>query len=780
MNHNDLAKTLLEADEDSFSAEEYIKGRAEEASTPIYEGPIVLINIPHNVHAVNDYMYRDAQWTPERFEGLSKKPLYVVFDHREPRKGQEHLDLGDRAAVVSFEHDMVYTAAGQNYGLRDLKSAFAEDAYMDAVNGFVQYFQTQIAAKKNVKQAVTNLVLLGRTDLAANYARHISRANMSLGRAIETTLALKKAGKRQRNRIARFMKSQENVKWGEHGFWLLFDDWADLAPFYGESRDQDYAKNAKKIFGGDAYEWFDDGEPSVEDTWGHLSDGNLNLIRQLLIGRMVYDSDGEEYTVEPDWPAELTDDELKEVVCDRGNKNGACDDIYTAILRASSDAYRSEMESAYFNGYQQSLLSEWGLQMDRDVKWFVIDGKNKLGLYFTYKTLEEWIAQWKEDEYEDDYYGDIHDLAAAYLPKVTPDDDYYASTDEEYLNQQASEHLSEIDPVQPPRQADPQQPEFPLDDPSGKPRQIDRPHTVRVGSTEYKGVAEPEAHKYRAAMADQRKDVFTWAESFLASPLSRIDESAPTTPGNFGQSVVASLLEREEGRSAFHMPENFDKVKEGSGWDVWAGANDWEIGHSAACVMFSAGDGLSKRIWMEIKHPGGNDDSKVKHDEQEACKKRGKEAVDTWIRIARKIVNTKDENGLDINWQKAFTKALSHEELAPFVDKSGEDKSQWARDVVEGANGFVIASRSDRVWCLFPRMAGCAMSSGPPCFHPAASPMPISKSSASTRIQGPTLFRSVAGCAKRLNGLTRTFTTTRRRRSTCPRTSASTSSPGAS
>lgn len=541
MKPTQLATKLLEAD-DSFSAEEYIKSGTEEASTPIYDGPIVRILIPHNVHTVNDYLYKSEAKGEGWFDEVGKKPIYIVYDYRESKKGQEHLDLGARAVLVQFETDYVYTATGTRTTLRELKGTLAEDAYMDAVNGFVQYFQTQIAAKKNVRQAVTNLVLLGRTDLAANYARHINRTNMSLGRAIETTLALKKVGKRSRSRIARFMKAQTNVKWGEHGFWLLFDDWQDLAPFFGESRDQDYAKNAEKIFNNDAYEWFDDGEPSVEDAWSYLDDKNLDIIRQLLVGRTVYNSDGEEYTVQPDWVAELDDDELKDIVCDRGNKDSSCDDIYTAILRGSSDAHHSEMESAYYNGYQQALLDEWGLLMDRDVKWIGVgpkerdkklgdgmvqkgDKKQMLGLYFLYATLEEWIAKWKEDEYEDDYYGDIHDLAKAYLPKVKPNDEYSGSGDMDYFNEQAKQHLTEIDPVQPERQTDPQQPEFPLDDPSGKTRDLEVSHKVRVGNKEYAGVAAPEARKYRDVMRNHRSDVYAYAESFLSFPLSPVNES---------------------------------------------------------------------------------------------------------------------------------------------------------------------------------------------------------------------------------------------------------------
>jgi hypothetical protein len=98
------------------------------------------------------------------------------------------------------------------------------------------------------------------------------------------------------------MQNQKDVKWGERGFWLLFNDWVDLAPFYGESRDHDYASNAEKIFGGDTREWFEGNMGNTEpgDAWSEINDSNMSLIRQLLVNRTVYNSDGEEHTVTRD------------------------------------------------------------------------------------------------------------------------------------------------------------------------------------------------------------------------------------------------------------------------------------------------------------------------------------------------------------------------------------------------------------------------------------------------------------------------------------------------
>jgi hypothetical protein len=248
-------------------------------------------------------------------------------------------------------------------------------------------------------------------------------------------------------------------------------------------------------------------------------------------------------------------------VCDRGNKGNECDDIYNAIRFAANDAYTSQQEAAYSDGYRNALIAAWGLDQDKTIKWINVgkkakdkklgggmvqqgDQKTMLGLWFPYSTLEHWIAKWKEDEYEDDFYGDVHELAAAYLEKVEPDDEYFGDTDDEYFNDQLEHHLSELDLTAPPKQTDPNQPELPLQgEPAAQAGEIDKPYTVQVGNEPdanvYKHVNKSEATKYRNAMKPTRDDITFRAESFLAIPFNRLDEIDPK--------AFAQRLEEREG-----------------------------------------------------------------------------------------------------------------------------------------------------------------------------------------------------------------------------------------
>jgi hypothetical protein len=555
-----------------------------------------------------------------------------------------------------------------------------EAAYADMQSGFVQYFQAQIAAKKNVRQSVTNLALLGRTDLAANYSRYLSRAKLPMGKAIEASLAMQKAGKRPRNKIARFMKDQQDIKWTDSGFYLLYDDWSDpdLVDFFDSDRHNDYRKVARDVFGGDLRDSMDAWSyVNVEDMVAHIDERNYFIIKQLLIGRTLYNSDGEQAVLTKEMAQELTDDEINDLLIDRGNKEGPTEDICQAVKGAGVFAEESSMESGYFDTYKKALESalgegEWIDQPTPDGK------KSRLGFFVTYARLEEWINAWKEENGDDDFHGSIHDLALEFTEKLQPAEPSSSGVDTDYFNQVLRENLGEIKmeaPIQ-----DPNQPELPLEnEPQSQPLEPDDTTTVRVGDGNraednvYKNIPASDAQKY----------------------VQKVPKARMTT-----ESLVTALLERAEVKSEFHQPENFDSVQEQSDWQMYAGANDWEVGHSAACVLFPDGTGTKSRIWITIKHPDGNDTSSVKQADTDGPIARGKKAVSTWIKIAKKLHGSKDYYA----WYNCFEDALNDDEMKEFIDKHGADKTQWCKTVVEeteiisenDARGFVIASRSDR------------------------------------------------------------------------------------
>jgi 2'-5' RNA ligase len=555
MNATEIVKHILEAEPEEVDPLEFVKSASNrESATEIYNGPLVRVIQPLSVFTVNNYLqYDQSEWDDSFFKAIIQDgPLYLAVDKTDhdnfvmfqPNTNKAWNSEGREQEWKAIPSLISSAKPTSNWGRSE--NPQEDKNWLDLQQGLATYFMAQIAKKKNVGQWVKYLTMIGRTDLATNYARYLGRAKLPFGKSIDAVMAMKKAGKRSRNRIARLMKNQDNVKWGEQGFWLLFNDWEDLAPFYGESSNYDYAANAEKIFSGDTTEWFDNADNKPEDVWGEISDKNMSIIKQLLVNRTVYNSDGEEHLVTRDNVEELTDDEIKDIVCDRGNKGDSTDDIHSAIRWAADDAYRSQQEGAYFQGYKDALMKEWGLQEDKTIKWISVgkrtpdkknsDGtvergsqKTMLGLYFPYSTLEEWIAKWKEDEYEDDYYGDIHDLAKAYLEKITPNDEYWGDTDTDYFNQQVGEHLAEIELTPAPKQEDPNQPELPLEgEPEAEGGTIQKPYSVHVGEPPnekvYKGIPSGEATKYREAMKPTRDDITFRAESFLSIPLDRIEE----------------------------------------------------------------------------------------------------------------------------------------------------------------------------------------------------------------------------------------------------------------
>lgn len=582
MNSTEIVKHILEADED-FDPIDYVKSATNrESAVEVYNGPLVRVIQPLAAFTINNYLPDDRGWDDSYYQSIAKSgPIYLAVD----KSDHDNLAIfqpstnnawNNEGKQVDFkEIPMLISSTGPaTPGYGGAKNPQEDKNWLDLQQGLATFFMSQIAKKKDVGQWVKYLTMIGRTDLATNYARYLGRAKLPFGKSIDAVLAMKKAGKRSRNRIARLMKNQTDVKWGEKGFWLLFDDWVDLAPFYGESRNYDYAKNAEKIFSSDTREWFENAETKPEDVWDEINEKNLGLINQLLANRTVYNSDGEESVITADMLAELDSREVKDIVCDRGNKNDSTEDIYDAIRYAADDAYVSDMENAYYEGYRNALMKQWGLQEDKTIKWIKVgkpapdkkgkDGtvekgqqKHMLGIWFPYSTLEEWIKQWKEDEYEDDFYGDVHDLAKAYLEKVEPNDDYSGNGDSDYFNEQLDYHLNELEPVQPERVQDPAQPELPMSGESDpKPKELERTKTVAVGDhpdqKEYKGIPSGEAHAYAQAMAPQRKDIHLRAEALLAYPLNRIDEN-DIDPKSFVRNVPLFYVLDWEWEPGQHM-----------------------------------------------------------------------------------------------------------------------------------------------------------------------------------------------------------------------------------
>jgi hypothetical protein len=143
-----------------------------------------------------------------------------------------------------------------------------------------------------------------------------------------------------------------------------------------------------------------------------------------------------------------------------------------------------------------------------------------------------------------------------------------------------------------------------------------------------------------------------------------------------------------DGEPTFNVPENFDRYQEGSGWQAYKGANDWESGTTGVAVYLNP-EGYQKdqaRIWFEIAFPKEMAEavhSSYNSPHANAVKKWGDKATRKWIRETARIHKASRHqiipNGRFFykKWGECFLEALQSEIMKPFVKKFGVDKTKW-------------------------------------------------------------------------------------------------------
>lgn len=148
----------------------------------------------------------------------------------------------------------------------------------------------------------------------------------------------------------------------------------------------------------------------------------------------------------------------------------------------------------------------------------------------------------------------------------------------------------------------------------------------------------------------------------------------------------------------FSQPENFECVKEGSGWKLYVGGNDWEDSATAMAVVFP-GDETIKRLWACIKFPRGLEGKvqkgELKRDRRSEAVKHADRAWHAWVRVAR-ACRKDPEQEWPKNWYEAFKDALAKPEVSKFISDWGEDRTEWRSTakpdaVVEALIGARIA-----------------------------------------------------------------------------------------
>lgn len=223
-------------------------------------------------------------------------------------------------------------------------------------------------------------------------------------------------------------------------FDLLFEDWSDpyLIQFFAQDRNNDYQKSAEKLFGGDAYEWWDFPLEPIKDILNYhsIDKKNEERIRPLLIGSSVVDEDtGEE--------VELTlenvnvykfEDVLEELDDSNGYDGGVIHEIKVAYMQAQESA----TESAFYNGYTDALEDMLGKSS------FV---GNKLVFKCSYSLLDAAIDHYTEYNDDDlDLAGNVVDFIHSNTnERACPNDDYWGKVTDEAFNERLSELLYELE-----------------------------------------------------------------------------------------------------------------------------------------------------------------------------------------------------------------------------------------------------------------------------------------------------------------------------------------------
>lgn len=170
---------------------------------------------------------------------------------------------------------------------------------------------------------------------------------------------------------------------------------------------------------------------------------------------------------------------------------------------------------------------------------------------------------------------------------------------------------------------------------------------------------------------------------------------AAQDPSHFDE--ASSALEALE-KQAFSRPENPDVKEDHAKYQLCAGMNDWELAITWCwCDIEHTGDDR-RRLWFKVKFPDrttSQDDydpkkvSKEEHEQQAAKgKEHGEKAWKTWKRVASNLVTAGNERYVSENegrhrtvtssiWEQAFRDAMKHEDMQPFVEDSGELRSDW-------------------------------------------------------------------------------------------------------
>jgi len=260
--------------------------------------------------------------------------------------------------------------------------------------------------------------------------------------------------------IMRYARIRDfGVRFQKDGMWVTWPDWSDMAKFF------DSKESAEKLFGGDAYQWFDSSHLDWKDVWDRLNDKSIEAIRALLVGMPWADEEtGQTRYHTAQFVAYFGARDLKDMF---EENEGDFEEITDAVGRAGMYAEESSLEAACVQGYESALESTLGAS---EAKWLEFpatgkDGKatttHRLGFFFKYSAVHEWLNYSDNNSNSGRDCDTFQDLAFEGSERAQTRDDYSGQSnfDDDYFNERLQEELPEMDwPAT--DTSDPRQPEL--------------------------------------------------------------------------------------------------------------------------------------------------------------------------------------------------------------------------------------------------------------------------------------------------------------------------------
>lgn len=224
------------------------------------------------------------------------------------------------------------------------------------------------------------------------------------------------------------------------GFYALYDDWGDLTDLF----DREYKGTAEKVFSNDMdwlsqYVW--DQDFAIDGLTKELSEHHYTQMRETMLWRQVPapdDVEGDYVALTREMLDVLTDEDIRKYVEDTDLED--FEPYREAIERGVKDAYQSALEAKWIEAYEEAVTERLGQS-----SWRKYQGKDKLAFLITWAKAQECLDTYN-DEHSYEFEDSLHDLLDyAGTPSVQNEYDANYDDNEEYLDEQISNHLSEVE-----------------------------------------------------------------------------------------------------------------------------------------------------------------------------------------------------------------------------------------------------------------------------------------------------------------------------------------------